>query len=34
MIFTPLAAWYFFTGPGRFSVDGWMAHRRRGTGIR
>jgi uncharacterized membrane protein YphA (DoxX/SURF4 family) len=30
MIYTPLAAWYFFAGPGRFSVDGWMAGRKRG----
>lgn len=28
MIFTPLALWYFFAGPGRFSVDGWMAGRK------
>ncbi len=27
MVFTPLAAWYFFAGPGRFSVDGWLAER-------
>jgi len=33
MVFTPLAAWYFFTGPGRFSVDGWMARRRLATGF-
>jgi len=31
MIFTPLAAWYFFTGPGRFSVDGWLARRKGGN---
>jgi putative oxidoreductase len=28
MIFTPLAAWYFFAGPGRYSVDGWLAGRK------
>jgi uncharacterized membrane protein YphA (DoxX/SURF4 family) len=27
MIYTPLAAWYFFAGPGRFSVDGWLERR-------
>jgi len=29
MIYTPLAAWYFFSGAGRFSVDGLRAHRNR-----
>ncbi len=29
MIYTPLAAWYFFTGPGRYSLDGLMAGRTR-----
>ncbi len=24
MIYTPLAAWFFFAGPGRFSVDGLL----------
>ncbi len=28
MVFTPLAAWYFFAGPGRYSVDGWLAGRK------
>ncbi len=27
MIYTPLAAWYFFTGPGRYSVDGILRRR-------
>jgi len=28
MIYTPLAAWYFFTGPGRFSLDTVLQRRR------
>jgi len=28
MIFTPLAAWYFFSGPGRYSVDAMLERRR------
>jgi putative oxidoreductase len=28
MIYTPLAAWYFFTGPGRFSLDTVLLRRR------
>jgi uncharacterized membrane protein YphA (DoxX/SURF4 family) len=27
MIYTPLAAWYYFTGPGRYSLDGVLARR-------
>jgi len=27
MIFTPLAAYYFFAGPGRYSLDAWRAGR-------
>jgi putative oxidoreductase len=30
MIFTPLAAWFFFSGPGRFSVDAALAGRKAG----
>jgi len=28
MIYAPLAAYFFFTGPGRFSVDTWLSRRR------
>lgn len=28
MIYAPLAAWYFFTGPGRFSLDAMLAKRK------
>ncbi len=28
MIYTPLAAWYFFEGPGRFSMDTVLSRRR------
>lgn len=27
MIFTPLAAWYYFAGSGRYSLDAWIARR-------
>lgn len=30
MIYAPLAAWFFFSGPGRYSLDGWFARRRAG----
>jgi hypothetical protein len=30
MIFTPLGAYFFFAGPGRFSLDAMLA-KRRGT---
>lgn len=29
MIYAPLAAWFYFSGAGRFSVDGWRASRAR-----
>jgi putative oxidoreductase len=32
MIYTPLAAWFFFAGPGRFSLDGVLARRKAGGG--
>jgi uncharacterized membrane protein YphA (DoxX/SURF4 family) len=28
MIYAPLAAWFFFSGPGRFSLDGWLGRRK------
>ena len=34
MIYTPLAAWYFFSGPGRFSLDTFLENRKRAAGPR
>jgi putative oxidoreductase len=31
MIYAPLAAWYFFAGPGRYSLDGVLARRKGGA---
>ena len=33
MVYTPLAAWYFFSGPGRYSVDAWRARRKEKGGV-
>lgn len=27
MIYAPLAAWFFFSGPGRYSTDAWLERR-------
>jgi len=32
MIYAPLGAYFFFAGPGRYSVDGWLESRRGGKG--
>jgi uncharacterized membrane protein YphA (DoxX/SURF4 family) len=34
MIYAPLGAWFFFSGPGLYSLDGWIARRRgRASGL-
>lgn len=34
MIVTPLAAWHYFAGAGRYSLDAWMARREGGGRLR